>query len=135
MANSDGTVNSPDHCGEPGTDAFPFEEAALPVEKADPLNPSCFSCAGNHQREHQRRAAVIQGEDQVGPRHGEEGAEHRQLRVTMIDDYQFQARVDQGIYLSALAVGDQGDLGIWIQPAELKKERGFQYVVAKCAKT
>jgi hypothetical protein len=53
----------------------------------------------------------------------------------VVDDYQFQARVDQGIYLAALAVGNHGDLGMGIQPAELKKERGFQYVIAKRAKT
>jgi hypothetical protein len=43
----------------------------------------------------------------------------------MVDDYQFQPRVDQGIYLSTLAVGNHGDLGIGIQPAEFKKERGL----------
>ena len=53
----------------------------------------------------------------------------------MVDDDQLQARVHQGINLAAFAVGNHGDLGMGIQPAELKEKGGFQYVIAKGAKT
>ena len=44
----------------------------------------------------------------------EEPAEYLEFCVTMIDDHQLQARVHQGIDLSALTVGEHGDFGIGI---------------------
>src|ERR1700722_12427990 len=72
-------IDSPDYCREPGANAFPFKEAAFRIQTADTLHPSRFPFPTYQQREDQRGAAVVQGEDHVGLRHCKEATEQMQL--------------------------------------------------------
>src|SRR6202012_1502108 len=53
----------------------------------------------------------------------------------MIDHHDLQPRVNQRVHLATFAVGDHGDLGVWIQPGEFKKKGRLEDVIAKRAKT
>ena len=79
QANFARPVNGLHYRRKPGPNALPFKEAAFRIEPADPLDPSRLPFAAYHQREHQRGAAVVQGEDQVRPGQAEERAQQMQL--------------------------------------------------------